>query len=250
MVGKFQMDFPAVGPFSMTFNQIVAPGFFKREEKTEAERFYARWMMNEETGEIMIDGTEKILMYDKDKEKYWLQSPEDYFLEPDTSRENNNKTFSFSFISDDEGESVPPKCTRTGGENIEYLYGFKTKKWITTISISEKRMVFEEWFVDTLPLKILSDSLEFEIKRKFNPNKEIIKSDEFEFSSNLFINGLDTLTSLEPIPGQAVKINFLIFEDDKDPSMTASFEILELYAEPVDTGYFVIPEHYEKTDRD
>jgi len=111
-------------------------------------------------------------------------------------------------------------------------------------------MVFEEWFVDTLPLKILSDSLEFEIKRKFNPNKEIIKSDEFEFSSNLFINGLDTLTSLEPIPGQAVKINFLIFEDDKDPSMTASFEILELYAEPVDTGYFVIPEHYEKTDRD
>tara|TARA_B100001996_G_scaffold327459_1_gene274324 strand:+ start:785 stop:1606 length:822 start_codon:yes stop_codon:yes gene_type:complete len=249
IVGKFQMDVPAVGPFSMTFNQTVAPGFFKREEKIEAERFYARWMMNEETGEILIDGTEKVIMYNKDEEEYWLQSPEDYFRLPDTSTDNN-KTISYSFSSDDDDDTTPPKCTRTGGKNIEFLHGFKTKKWITTISMSEKKMVFEEWFVDTLPLKLLSDSLEFEIKSTFNPNKEMIESDEFEFSSNIFIIGLDSLTLLEPIPGHAVKINFLIFDDDDDPSMTASFEILELYAEPVDTGYYVIPEHYEKTEMD
>jgi len=160
------------------------------------------------------------------------------------------KTISYSFSSDDDDDTTPPKCTRTGGKNIEFLHGFKTKKWITTISMSEKKMVFEEWFVDTLPLKFLSDSLEFEIKSTFNPNKEMIESDEFEFSSNIFIIGLDSLTLLEPIPGHAVKINFLIFDDDDDPSMTASFEILELYAEPVDTGYYVIPENYEKTEMD
>ena len=32
--------------------------------------------------------------------------------------------------------------------------------------------------------------------------------------------------------------------------MTVGFEILELYAEPVDTGYFVIPEFYERIEND
>jgi hypothetical protein len=32
--------------------------------------------------------------------------------------------------------------------------------------------------------------------------------------------------------------------------MAVGFEILELYAEPVDTGYFVIPEHYERVEKD
>ena len=109
------MDIPVLGPFKMTFDQTVAPGFLKAEEKIEAERFYARWLMNGETGEIMIDGTEKILKYDKDEEEYWLQSPEDYFKEPDTSSDDT-KSVSFSFSSDDDDEDdAPPKFTRTGG---------------------------------------------------------------------------------------------------------------------------------------
>ena len=59
------MDIPVLGPFKMTFDQTVAPGFLKAEEKIEAERFYAGWLMNGEPGEIMSDGTEKILKYEK-----------------------------------------------------------------------------------------------------------------------------------------------------------------------------------------
>ena len=243
------MDVPLFGPFKMIFNQTVAPGFLKAEEKIEAERFYARWLINGETGEIMIDGTEKILKYDKDNEEYWLQSPEEYFKAPDTSSDDT-KSISFSISSDDDEDDTPPKFTRTGGKEIEFLHGFRTKKWITTISFSEKKMVFEEWFVDKLPLMKLSDSLESAIKSKFNPGQDTVELEQFDFSSNIFIRGMDSLITLEPIPGHAVKINFLVYEDSNDPTMVVDFEILELYAEPVDTGYFVIPEVYERVRKD
>ena len=243
------MDAPVLGPIKMTFDQTVAPGFLKVEEKIEAGRFYARWLINGETGEIMIDGTEKILKYDKDEEEYWLQSPEDYFKAPDTSSEDT-KSISFSISSDDDEDDTPPKSTRTGGKEIEILHGFRTKKWITTISFSEKKMVFEEWFVDKLPLMKLSDSLESAIKSKFNPDQDTVELEQFDFSSNIFIRGMDSLTTLEPIPGHAVKINFLVYEESDDPKMAVGFEILELYAEPVDTGYFVIPEVYERVEKD
>ena len=243
------MDVPVLGPFIVTFDQTVAPGFLKAEEKIEAERFYARWLMNGETGEIMINGTEKILKYDKDVEEYWLQSPEDYFKAPDTSSEDT-KSFSFSISSDDDEDDAPPNFTRTGGKEIELVHGFRTKKWITTISFSEKKMVFEEWFVDKLPLIKLSDSLESAIKTKFNPDQDTVELEQFDFSSNIFIREMDSLTTLEPIPGHAVKINFLVYEESDDPKMAVGFEILELYAEPVDTGYFVIPEIYERIEND
>ena len=247
VVGKMKMDVPVLGPFIVTFDQTVAPGFLKAEEKIEAKRFYARWLMNGETGEIMINGTEKILKYDKDEEEYWLQSPEDYFKEPDTSSDDT-KSVSFSFSSDDEDDEndAPPKFTRIGGKEIELVHGFRTKKWITTISFSEKKMVFEEWFVDKLPLMNLSDSLETAIKTKFNPDGELVTVEHTEFSSNLIIQEMDSLTTLEPIEGHAVKINFLVYEESDDPKFTVGFEILELYAEPVDTGYFVIPEEYQR----
>ena len=60
IVGEMNMNAPVLGPIKMTFDQTVAPGFLKVEEKIEAGRFYARWLINGETGEIMIDGTEKM----------------------------------------------------------------------------------------------------------------------------------------------------------------------------------------------
>jgi len=55
---------------------------------------------------------------------------------------------------------------------------------------------------------------------------------------------------LEPIEGHAVKINFLVYEDSDKPKFTVGYEILELYAEPVDTGYFVISEEYQRIKND
>ncbi len=249
VVMKMQFDIPVLGPMNVLYDQTVAPGLLKVEEKIDADRFYASWLADDETGELMISGSEKIIMYDKDDEEYWLQSPEVYFQKPDTSSDNS-RSFSYSFSADDEDDKSPPKFTRTGGKEIEFLHGFRTKKWITTISFSEKRMVFEEWFVDKLPLMKMSDSLKFSVKSKFNPNPDTTAFEQFDFSSNLFIKAMDTLTTLDPIDGYAVKINFVAYEESDDPKFTAGFEIMELYAEPVDTGFFVIPENYERIEKD
>ena len=84
IVGVLRMDVPVMGPFEMTFDKITAPGFFRLDEKVDAKRTYASWFIDSETGEIMIEGTDHILMYDKEDKEYWLESPEDYFKEPDT----------------------------------------------------------------------------------------------------------------------------------------------------------------------
>jgi hypothetical protein len=104
--------------------------------------------------------------------------------------------------------------------------------------------------VDKLPLLVLSDSLESAIKTKFNPESETVKVEHTEFSSNLIISQMDSLTTLEPISGHPVKINFLVYEDGNDPKFTVGYEILELYAEPVDTSYFTIPEDYERVEKE
>ena len=52
MLMKMKMKVPVVGPINITFDQTVAPGFYKAEEKTEAERFLFRWIGGDITGEI------------------------------------------------------------------------------------------------------------------------------------------------------------------------------------------------------
>tara|TARA_B100000214_G_C23939226_1_gene614841 strand:- start:341 stop:1156 length:816 start_codon:yes stop_codon:yes gene_type:complete len=247
LVGKIEMRVPMLGPVVMTFEQTVAPGFYKTEEKIEAKRFYARWLLNEKNGEIIIDGFDKIIKYDMNKEKYWFQIPKDYFS-PIDSDPNDLKAFSWSF---DFEENEPKKgldIIRKNMNKVETIQGFKARKWNTTILIDgEKTIVFEEWFVDELPLMELSDSLESAIKNKLNQNNDSSQLHKFEFSSNIFIQELDTLSTLDLIPGYPVKINFLVY-DEKSPKMAANFEIIELYVTPVDTAYFIIPESYDKAD--
>ena len=248
IVGVLRMDVPVMGPFEMTFDKITAPGFFRLDEKVDAKRTYASWFIDSETGEIMIEGTDHILMYDKEDKEYWLESPENYFKEQDTSSEGK-KSFSFSFGSDEEDEDSPLKIERMGGDAVEVLHGFRTKKWITTVTSSDGELVLEEWFVDKLPLLDLSESLERDIKIKFNPSREALEMDQFEFSSNLLIAEFDSLTSLKPLEGHSVKTNFLMYEDD-DLKFSAGYEILELYTVPFDASSFTIPEEYSRVEKD
>jgi len=138
MLMKMKMKIPVIGPVKITFDQTVAPGFYKAEEKTEAERFLFRWIGGDITGEIMIAGTDKIIKYDVGDEEYWLETPEEYFAEnePDTSN-GKKKSYSFSFSSED--DDAPPKITRFAGQGIETIHGYRTKKWITTVTGAEKK---------------------------------------------------------------------------------------------------------------
>ncbi len=70
IVSKMEMDVPVLGLVKVINDQTVAPGFFRSEEKIDADRFYASWLMDGETGEIMINGTDKIIKYDKEDEEY------------------------------------------------------------------------------------------------------------------------------------------------------------------------------------
>jgi len=246
MLMKMKMKVPVVGPINITFDQTVAPGFYKEEEKTEAERFLFRWIGGDITGEIMIAGTDKIIKYDAGDEEYWLENPVEYFAEnePDTSN-GKKKSYSFSFSSDD--DDAPPKITRFAGQGIETIHGYRTKKWITTVTSAEKKLIIEEWFVDKLPLLDLHDSLKAEILFLFNPDTTASAKERFEFNSNLLLEQMDTLHTLEPLSGRSVKTNFLLYDEDEDPEFTMEFEILELYAESVDTAFFTIPEGYTRT---
>ena len=246
MLMKMKMKVPVVGPINITFDQTVAPGFYKAEEKTEAERFLFRWIGGDITGEIMIAGTDKIIKYDVGDEEYWLETPEEYFAEnePDTSN-GKKKSYSFSFSSED--DDAPPKITRFAGQGIETIHGYRTKKWITTVTSAEKKMIIEEWFVDKLPLQDLHDSLKAEMLFLFNPDTTASAKERFEFTSNILLEQMDTLHTLEPLSGRSVKTNFLLYDEDEDPEFTMGFEILELYAESVDTAFFTIPERFKKT---
>ena len=61
---------------------------------------------------------------------------------------------------------------------------------------------------------------------------------------------MDSLTTLDSLDGYIVKMNLLIYEDKKSPNVTIGFELLELYAEPIDTSSFKIPTDYEKIEMD
>ncbi|MBL7014637.1 MAG: hypothetical protein ISR83_09485 [Candidatus Marinimicrobia bacterium] len=245
---KLSFNLPVFGTFNTTYNQTIAPGLFKMDEKTEASRFYARWLMNEEVGEIIMKDLNHIIKYNKEDKEYWFESPDDYFKEPDTT---SQKSYSYSIgASSDDSDNSKLNVTRTGGKEIETLHGFRTKKWITTLTFPKNKMIFEEWYVDQLPLMTLSDSLEKNIKTNLHPLRESYNVDHSEFSSNILLSEMDSLTTLDPIDGYNVKMNLLIYEGKKTPNVTISFELLELYAEPIDTSNFIVPNDYEKIEID
>ena len=250
-----KMSAPVVGPINVKIDQTIAPGFYKYEENAEIKRFIFRWMNEGAEGEIMISGTNKIINYNKDDEVYWLENPEDFFFKPQKdSTDNNNSSISFSIKNDDNG--VSPKVKRMTGQNIEIINGYRTKKWVTSIFYTSKKLIIEEWIIDKLPLLDLHDSLRINVYRDFTDEMEL---DSNSFSYNLFdfglnmrtfsngiISKIDTINNLDPIIGKSVKTKILFFEGKEKPKFEMSMEILELYAESVDTALFTIPENYKR----
>ncbi len=250
-----KMYAPVVGPINVKIDQTIAPGFYKYEENAEIKRFIFRWMNEGAEGEIMISGTNKIINYNKDDEVYWLENPEDFFFKPQKdSTDNNNSSISFSIKNDENG--VSPKVNRMTGQNIEIINGYRTKKWVTSIFYTSKKLIIEEWIVEKLPLLDLQDSLRINVYRDFTDEIELDSSNHsynlsnFGLNMGVFSNGIiskiDTINNLDPILGKSVKTKVLFFEGKEKPKFEMSMEILELYAESVDTAFFTIPEDYKR----
>ena len=250
-----KMYAPVVGPINVKIDQTIAPGFYKYEENAEIKRFIFRWMNEGAEGEIMISGTNKIINYNKDDEVYWLENPEDFFFKPQKdSTDNNNSSISFSIKNDENG--VSPKVNRMTGQNIEIINGYRTKKWVTSIFYTSKKLIIEEWIVEKLPLLDLQDSLRTNVYRDFTDEIELDSSNHsynlsnFGLNVGVFSNGIiskiDTVNNLDAILGKSVKTKVLFFEGKEKPKFEMSMEILELYAESVDTALFTIPENYKR----
>ena len=250
-----KMYAPVVGPINVKIDQTIAPGFYKYEENAEIKRFIFRWMNEGAEGEIMISGTNKIINYNKDDEVYWLENPEDFFFKPQKdSTDNNNSSISFSIKNDENG--VSPKVNRMTGQNIEIINGYRTKKWVTSIFYTSKKLIIEEWIVEKLPLLDLQDSLRTNVYRDFTDEIELDSSNHsynlsnFGLNMGVFSNGIiskiDTVNNLDAILGKSVKTKVLFFEGKEKPKFEMSMEILELYAESVDTALFTIPENYKR----
>ena len=95
-----KMIVPYVGPVELTTNQIVASGFFRSSEKVDAKKWIVSQFLDEERGNIFIEGVENILSYNKEDEEYWIESPEDFFSSSD-SRKKEKGFIKFLFLETD-----------------------------------------------------------------------------------------------------------------------------------------------------
>tara|TARA_B100000214_G_scaffold340351_1_gene286760 strand:- start:1180 stop:2055 length:876 start_codon:yes stop_codon:yes gene_type:complete len=255
-----QMKAPFVGIVKSTFDQTISKGFYKEIEKVDAESWLASPFIDSETGIIIINGTDNIMRYDVEEKEYWIESLEEYFVDSDSSSSSENQIEDDTLSKSDTGKVSLPwfLSMRPSGMNrdlepkIMNVNGFQTEKWVTTLldSLDNPVAVYEEWFVDTLPLAIIFDSLKTGLMDTLNPYKEkkqAIKQQNMEsfFSSNYILESLDLNNSFEPFKGYPIKFSMYIYEDGKEV-MSMSFEIKELYATSFDASYFTVPEKYKR----
>lgn len=252
-VSAYSFDAKWVGEFEIVMDQIRAPGYYRSNDKFSPKKWIFRWYYTEE-GSIEIAGTDNRLGYNAKSKEYWIEPPKNHEAikeeEATTSElEENKKKREQPFINNlltsfnesiFDGDESKPLINRLMSDSLEDVNGFRAKKWTTTISTNETKMIIEEWMVDNLLLKdtfysyyIGSDEL---------GDKEIPS-----ISSNDFIKDIDSTSSINNIDGDIVKAK-LVVESDNAWVKSMEFEIRELYTIPFDASSFAIPEDYERVE--
>ena len=252
-VSAYSFDAKWAGEFEIVMDQIRAPGYYRSNEKFSPKKWIFRWYYTEE-GSIEIAGTDNRLGYNAKSKEYWIEPPKNHEAikeeEATTSElEENKKNREQPFINNlltsfnesiFDGDESKPLINRLMSDSLEDVNGFRAKKWTTTISTNETKMIIEEWMVDNLLLKdtfysyyIGSDEL---------GDKEIPS-----ISSNDFIKDIDSTSSINNIEGDIVKAK-LVVESDNAWVKSMEFEIRELYTIPFDASSFAIPEDYERVE--
>ena len=252
-VSAYSFDAKWAGEFEIVMDQIRAPGYYRSNEKFSPKKWIFRWYYTEE-GSIEIAGTDNRLGYNAKSKEYWIEPPENHESikeeEATTSElEENKKNREQPFINNlltsfnesiFDGDESKPLINRLMSDSLEDVNGFRAKKWTTTISTTETKMIIEEWMVDNLLLKdtfysyyIGSDEL---------GDKEIPS-----ISSNDFIKDIDSTSSINNIECDIVKAK-LVVESDNAWVKSMEFEIRELYTIPFDASSFAIPEDYERVE--
>ena len=263
-VSAYTIDVKWGGEVETIFEVNAAPDYLRINGKLNFKRWFFR-MFGGERGIIKISGTDNLMNYNAKRERYWLSPPEDSnnliknlmadgtFFNSDQKKENTEeKTREKSTSESDkqnefmdifENDNGTPKIDRNMSDGIEDVNGFRTKKWITTISTEENKMVIEEWIIDQLPLK---DSLYSYIFPILEIDTSSIDSLTIpKFSSYDIIKDVDSTYKTQPMDAIIVLAKLSI-DSDNGWVKSMEFEIRELYTIPFDASSFAIPEEYER----
>ena len=239
-----KMRVPVVGKIEMVSTTVVAHGMVHEKEESTMDRFVFRWMGNSEGSIIDLSNGYKV-SYDKEDEEYWHTAFEDLVEErvnPDTS---NRKPVSIAMGSDDDDEDGEEPVVSRTDQGIETVNGIFSRKWITTIVSDEGRMIFEEWMAEDLPLRKKATKMQRDINEKMGLP---LREEEFTGITNVMSSSDEF--DLDPIPGTLIKMKMMAFEEDEDdPKMSMSFELLEIEEEAFNPSDFYVPVDYEFVEK-
>ena len=248
-VSAYSFDAKWAGEFEIVMDQIRAPGYYRINQKFSPKKWIFRWYHVEE-GSVQIAGTDNRLGYNAKSKEYWIEPPENHESikeEATTSElEENKKNREQPFINNlltsfnesiFDGDESKPLINRLTSDSLEEVNGFRAKKWTTTISTDETKMVIEEWMVENLLLKDTFYSYYIGSDDKDIPS----------ISSNDFIKDIDSTSFIDALDGDIVKAK-LVVESDNAWVKAMEFEIRELYTVPFDALSFAIPEDYKRVE--
>ena len=239
-----KMRVPVVGKIEMVSTTVVAHGMVHEKEESTVDRFVFRWMGNSGGSIIDLSNGYKV-SYDKEDEEYWHTTFEDLVEErvnPDTS---NRKPVSIAMGSDDDDEDGEESVVSRTDQGIETVNGIFSRKWITTIVSVEGRMIFEEWMAEDLPLRKKATKMQRDINEKMGLP---LREEEFTGITNVMSSSDEF--DLDPIPGTLIKMKMMAFEEDEDdPKMSMSFELLEIKEEAFNPSDFYVPVDYEFVEK-
>ena len=275
-VVAYTIDVDWGGEIETVSEITAAPGYGKFHGQLNPKSWIFR-IFGGQRGFIKVPGTENFLGYNVKRKRYWVTPPgedplfadmnwgdesdeeveekkdtEDVSVTIKTEEEESNtqkggKEYWFIKIANDifKDDDSSPRIERTLNESIEEINGFRTKKWTTTISTKNNKMIIEEWVVDELPLR---DSLYAYISSISEENNELINFiDSIKFSSYDFILGVDSSYTIKK-PDEIIVMAKLGIDSNNGWVQSALFEIKELYASSFDPLTFTIPEDFERIE--
>ena len=235
-----KMRVPVVGKIEMASTTVVTHGMVHEKEESTVDRFVFRWMGNSEGSIIALSNGYKI-SYDKEDEEYWHTTFEDLVEERVNPDSSNRKSVSFTMGSDDDDEDKEEPVVSRTDQGIETVNGIFSRKWITTIVSDEGRMIFEEWMAEDIPVRKKAIKMQRDINEKMGLP---LRKEEFTGITNVMSSSDEF--DLGPIPGTMIKMKMMAFEEDEDdPKMSMSFELLEIEEEAFNPSDFYVPVDYE-----
>ena len=249
---QLSLDFiiPYVGPINRLETLVFGPNIRHSTEKLEAERYYAKLLVNDHKGKIVDANNKSYYKYNIDDEEYWeipfeklLYKPRDDQLEK-KDRKNRRSSWSMNFF--DEENTVIDIARDNKSDMI--IFEKQSVKWVTTYTRENgDRLVVEEWSVKEFPELSIADSLNRSLDKYLGKPDSLIIPFGKGFS-NLILNRNPGLHG--KIPGKIIKANITSYENNEDdPNFTMKMDLIRLDVENFDENQFGIPNNFKEVKK-